>query len=188
MMSGKKISGTEYYALAFGLFLGLCIWKFGNPVILDGNITPPVTPSDFWNDPWPTRWANWIFLPLALPGAAMAIAQKNRDGREQNGSGCRRCPGSAGSFFPRRKRWTQTLTSATLWQFFGCVACYFLGALLLGSEPMARWLLIGVLAAFTFCLVRAIDQRLFEFPQSRQMLIEGERKAGQIFRPKRCWK
>jgi O-antigen ligase len=36
-------------------------------------------------------------------------------------------------------------------------------------------LLIGVLAAFTFCLVRAVDQRLFEFPQSHQLLIEGER-------------
>jgi hypothetical protein len=37
------------------------------------------------------------------------------------------------------------------------------------------WLLAGVLAAFTFCLVRAVDQRLFEFPASRALLLEGER-------------
>jgi O-antigen ligase len=36
-------------------------------------------------------------------------------------------------------------------------------------------LLVGILAAFTFCLVRAVDQRLFEFPQSRQILVEGGR-------------
>jgi O-antigen ligase len=35
--------------------------------------------------------------------------------------------------------------------------------------------LIGILAAFAFCLVRAVDQRLVEFPQSRQLLVEGER-------------
>ena len=43
MKSEKKISGTACYALAFGLFLGLCIWKFGNPVILDSKIPTPVS-------------------------------------------------------------------------------------------------------------------------------------------------
>lgn len=42
------------------------------------------------------------------------------------------------------------------------------------NERALALVLIGVLAAFTFCLVRAIDQRLFEFPQSRQILVEGE--------------
>ena len=67
------------------------------------------------------------------------------------------------------------LTAATLWQFFGCVACYFIGALILKRETALRWLLVGVLAAFAFCLVRAVDQRLVEFPQSHQLLVEGER-------------
>jgi hypothetical protein len=69
------------------------------------------------------------------------------------------------------------LTSATLLQFFGCVACYFIGALVLSRENALRWLLVGVLAAFAFCLVRAVDQRLVEFPQSHQMLVEGEREG-----------
>ena len=71
----------------------------------------------------------------------------------------------------------------TLWQFFGCVACYFLGAFLFGRERALRWLLIGVLAVFTFCLVRAADQRLFEFPQNRQMLVEGEHTGWTNFPP-----
>jgi len=44
MKSEKKITGTGFYALGFGLFLGLAILKFGNPVILDQKITPPVSP------------------------------------------------------------------------------------------------------------------------------------------------
>jgi len=174
MKPENNIASTEIYALAFGLFLGLAFWKFGNPVILDHKIIPPASPSDFLADAWPTRWAKWIFLPLALVGAAFAFANKLH--------------------WPTTKwlwllpllwlGWqlisaSQTvdadLTAATLWLFFGCVACYFVGALVFIRETSLRWLLIGVLAAFAFCLVRAVDQRLVEFPESRQMLIDGER-------------
>jgi O-Antigen ligase len=174
MKSGVKTSGIEFYALAFGLFLGLAILKFGNPVILDGKIPPPVSISDYLNDPWPTHWANWGLLPLVLAGAAIVWVKKLR------------WPGAkwlwqlpllwfGWQLLSATQTVDATLTSATLWQFFGCVACYFLGALLVGHQPASRWLLIGLLAAFAFCLVRAINQRLFEFPQGRQMLIEGER-------------
>ena len=174
MKSEKKITGTGLYALVFGLFLGLAILKFGNPVILDQKITPPVSPSEFWTYAWPTHWGNWILLPLALTGAALGFTSKPR------------WPGT-------RRLWllpllwfgwqllsaTQTvdgnLTATTLCQFAGCLACYFIGALVLGRERAWHWLLIGVLAAFAFCLVRGINQRLFEFPASRQLLLEGER-------------
>jgi O-antigen ligase len=172
MKPEKKIAAIEIYALAFGLFLGLAFWKFGNPVILDHKIISPSTLSDFWNDAWPTHWANWIFLPLALAGALVVFKNKPR--------------------WPARLwlwllpllwlNWqlisaSQTvdadLTATTIRQFFGCVACYFLGAP--RSRNAFSFLLIGILAAFAFCLVRAVDQRLVEFPQSRQLLVEGER-------------
>ena len=75
------------------------------------------------------------------------------------------------------------LTAATLWQFSGCVACYFLGALLLHNQAAQRILLAGILAAFTFCLIRAVDQRLFEFPANHQMLVAGERAGWTNFPP-----
>jgi O-antigen ligase len=176
MNSEKPTAGTRLYALGFGLFLGLAILKFGNPVILDHNITTPVSLADFWTYAWPTHWSNWILLPLALAGAGLAFTGKSR--------------------WPAARRlwalpllwfgWqllsaSQTvdglLTATTLWQFAGCVACYFLGALVLGRKRALPWLLAGVLAAFAFCLIKGINQRLFEFPQSRQMLVEGERSG-----------
>ena len=178
----KKFSATKLYVLAFGLFLGLCIWKFGNPVILDQKISAPVTLSDLLNDAWPTHWTHWLLPPLAALGGLLVFSQKIS--------------------WPRPKwlwllplAWlgwqfvsaTQTvdadLTTATLWQFSGCVAGFFLGALLFGRETLARWLLIGVLAAFTFSMVRAVNQRLFEFPQNRQSLVEGERDGWTNFPP-----
>jgi O-Antigen ligase len=174
MKSETKSGGMEVYALAFGLFLGLAILKFGNPVILDSKITPPVSPADFWNDPWPARWANWIFLPLALAGAAITFTNKLR---WQTTKWLWLLPllWSGWQFISATQTVDASLTATTLWQFSGCVACYFLGAFLFWRDCALRWLLIGVLAAFTFCLVRAVDQRLFEFPQSRLMLVEGER-------------
>jgi O-antigen ligase len=173
MKSEKPTAGTKLYALGFGLFLGLAILKFGNPVILDQKITPPVSPAEFWTDAWPTHWGNWIMLPLALAGAVLAFIGKPRwpSTRRlwllpllwfgwQLLSAARTVDGN--------------LTATTLWQFAGCVACYFLGALVLGRERAARWLLAGVLAAFAFCLVKGINQRLVEFPQSRHVLLEGE--------------
>jgi len=82
---------------------------------------------------------------------------------------------------------TQTLdadlTAATLYQFCGCVACYFLGMHLMGRDQLIRWLMVGLLVAFAFCLVRAVNQRVFEYPQNVQMLTEGERTGWTNFPP-----
>jgi O-Antigen ligase len=177
MTPEKKITATEIYALVFGLFLGLAIWKFGNPVILDHVIIPPATPVQFLADAWPTHWANWILPPLAFAGAFIAFARKPR------------WPATrwlwplpllwfGWQIFSATRTVDLSLTVATLWQFFGCVACFFIGALVVGSPASRKafpLLLAGILAAFTFCLVRAVDQRLVEFPQSYQMLLDGER-------------
>jgi hypothetical protein len=174
MKPGSKIAANEIYALAFGLFLGLCIWKFGNPVILDANIDAPVTPAEFWRFAWPTHWANWIFFPLAGAGAILALSKQPR------------WPGPKWLWLPplfwlgwqflsASHSVDASLTATTLWQFAGCVACYFWGALLFGGRRVTAFVLTGVLAAFTFCLIRAVDQRVVEFPQSRQVLLEGQR-------------
>ena len=172
MKSAKPPTGIRLYALAFGLFLGLAILKFGNPVILDYKITPPASAAEFWVDAWPLHWGIWLFLPLALAGAGLAFARPLR------------WPGT-------RRLWLlpllwfgwqllsagQTergdLTAITLCQFAGCLVGYFSGALIFRREHVRRWLLIGVLAAFAFCLIRGVNQRLYEFPQSRRMLLEG---------------
>jgi O-antigen ligase len=178
----KNLSATKLYALAFGLFLGLCIWKFGNPVILDDKISAPANASDFLNEAWPAHWAGWIFAPLAALGALLVFQNK-----------ISRSPPKwlwwlplawlGWQFISATQSVDAGLTVMALWQFSGCVACYFLGALLFARERLLHWLFIGVLAAFAFCLVRAVNQRLFEFPQSQQALVDGERNGWTNFPP-----
>ncbi len=170
----KNFSATKLYALAFGLFLGLCIWKFGNPVILDQKISAPATPSEFFKEPWPTHWANWIFLLLTGLGALL-IFQNKIAWRESKWLWWLPLVWLSWQFISATQTEDADLTGATLWQFSGCVACYFLGALIFARDDLWRWLLPGLLAAFVFCLVRGIDQHVFEFPENRLMLMEGER-------------
>ena len=178
----KKLSAPQFYALAFGLFRSLCIWKFGNPVILDHIIYTPRSPSELLNEAWPLRWVNWLLLPLVLVGAALALQQK-----------ISRLPSQwlwllplawlGWQFVSALQTVDADLTAATLWQFSGCVACYFLGAFLFSQRAAQHLLFIGIFVALTFCLIRAVDQRLFEFPVNHQVLVEGERVGWTNFPP-----
>ena len=186
----KNLTATKLYALAFGLFLGLCIWKFGNPVILDHKISAPNSPAELLNEPWPLHWANWILLPLAIIGGLLIFKNRILDYSEkleiENWKlKIQWLPLAwlGWQFVSATETVDADLTAATLWQFSGCVACYFLGALLFHNQTAQRILLIGILAAFTFCLMRAVDQRLFEFPSNRQMLVEGEHAGWTNFPP-----
>ena len=178
----KNFTATKIYTLAFGLFLGLTIWKFGNPVILDHVISTPATAADFFNDAWPIHWATLIFLPFVVVGAFLIFSKKLL---WPASPWLWRLPLAwfGWQFFSATETVDAHLTTATLWQFFGGVAGYFLGAFLFARENLMRWLLIGLLAAFTFCLVRAVDQKLFEYPLNHRLLVEGERDGWTNFPP-----
>jgi O-antigen ligase len=169
----KKISATEIYSAIFGLFLGLAIWKFGNPVVLEQIIHPPANWQNFWNDAWPIAWANALLIIITIVGGVLLLANPFR------------WPATrwlwllpliwlAWQFLSAAQSQFQDLTTPTLWQYAGCVICYFLGALVIGRQRRWQLLLIGVFAALAFCLVRAVDQKLFEFPREKQMLIESQ--------------
>ncbi len=183
MKSGKKLAANEIYAIAFGLFLGLCILKFGNPVILDKKFYPLISLSEYWSDAWPPHWANWFLVPLAVIGAFLAVA-------------------SSASQRPRCPRWLlvlpllwlgwqilssgQTvdaaLTASTLWQFFGCVACYFIGMFLFNRSRALHFLLGGIFAAYVICLIHATQQHV-EFPRDKTILLQGQRLGWTNFPP-----
>ena len=170
----KNLSATKLYALTFGLFLGLCIWKFGNPIILDHIIPPPASPAGFLNEPWPTHWANWILLPLGAFGVLL-IFQRKISWQHSKWLWLLPVIWLGWQFVSAAHTVDRGLSAATLWHFSGCVACYFIGALILGTECLWRWLLPGLMAAFAFCQVQAVDQHVYEYPQNHRMLLGGER-------------
>ena len=134
MKSAKQPTGTGFYALAFGLFLGLAILKFGNPVILDYKITPPASPAEFWADAWPTALGQLAFS-AARPGGCRADLQPfpALAGNAPALAAAVALVRLATAFRPANGT-DGDLTAITLCQFAGCLAGYFVGALVLGRE------------------------------------------------------
>jgi hypothetical protein len=132
--------------------------------------------NEFILEFWPSHWAIWIWLPLAVLGGVLICKYPGRRpgiywlwllpliwlGWQ--------CPAAIFSV-------DTSLTASTLPQFAGCVGCYFLGMLLLDRPVLMRLLLAGILAGFTVCLMRAVDQRVFEYSQTYQTLVEGEKNS-----------
>ena len=174
--AAKKLGATEIYAVAFGLFLGLSIWKFGNPVILEQIILPPNSWQNALADAWPIRWANWLLLAFTIIGGLLLLANPLR-WRNTRWLWILPLIWFAWQLISASQSQHHDLTTPTLWQYAGCVICFFLGALVIGSANGWRLVLLGALAAFAFCLVRAVDQKLFEFPRERQFLIESEQSG-----------
>jgi len=169
----KPLTATKIFTFAFGLFLGLAIWKFGNPVIFEHKIFTPENSKEWLNQPWPPHWANWILLPFTLLGSGLIISV-NRHRFAGRWLWLLPLTWLGWQFLSATETEDADLTSATIKQFAGVVICYFLGALLFSRERLWRWLLPGLLAALAFCLVRGIDQHVFEYPREKQWLIEGE--------------
>lgn len=170
----KRFAASEIYAIVFGLFLGLAIWKFGNPVILDQVISAPTNWVGIWAYAWPLHWANWLLLTISVIGVVVLLTKSTR------------WPGTRWlwllpliwfiwQIFSAIHSPYHDLTAPTLWQYAGCLACYFLGAFVIGDRRGWRFVLFGILAGFAFCLVRSVNQRLFEFPQGKQFLLESQR-------------
>ncbi|HRI13626.1 MAG TPA: O-antigen ligase family protein, partial [Verrucomicrobiota bacterium] len=169
-------NSERLWAIGFGLFLGLAILKFGNPVVLEARIQPPQSFAEVLHQPWPLRGAfvgfaliaalglpwlgrrlpdqlrrtsKYLWVPLALWGAWQTIAAS----RSVDGS----------------------LTSLTLFQFAGILLAYAYGLTLLSDRRILAWSVLGVLLGLCLCLMRANTQRWVEFPSDRAMLLEGER-------------
>lgn len=178
----KNLSAEKLYALAFGLFLGLCVWKFGNPVILGQQIPTPLTMAESLHEPWPPPWANWILLPFVAFGGLLVL-KKRWALPQPKWLWLLPLAWLGWQFCSAPQTVDAKLTAVTLWQFAGCVAVYFLGTQIFARAQLWRWLLPGLLVALAFCLVRAVDQRLFEFPQDHLTLVEGERCGWTNFPP-----
>ena len=165
--------GRDGLALAFGLFLGLALLKFGNPVVLDSKVSTPKNLAEFWFYAWPPGWSVWFLLPLALIAGIFVVRNKPR------------WPGSKWLcvlpltwFGWQLVAVTRTvdgeLTQSTVLHFAGLLVCYFAGVLIFQTGRSLRWLLVGLLVALTFCLIRAVDQKLIEFPAEKEFLVQSE--------------
>ncbi|MBI3414390.1 MAG: O-antigen ligase family protein [Verrucomicrobia bacterium] len=181
-LNAASFSAEDYFALAMGLLLGLTLWKFGNPVVLDSVVSAPNSLAEAWSETWPPRWAFWLMIPLALSGCGLRLRNQIW-WPETRWLWVLPCVWFAWQLVAGVFTVDAWLTRMTLMQFGGCMACYFLGAWFLGTRRRFHLVLAIALAAFAICLVRAVSQKLFEFPEDQRTLLEGQRTGWTNFPP-----
>lgn len=165
----------RYFAIFFGCFLGLALWKFGNPVILDHKVEPPRSLGEALEVSWPVDWGNWI---LFLAGFAALLKAK-----PSQVLASARIPAwlalaplvwLAWQMISTTRTVDAALSNRTLPQFLGIVLCFFSGLSLLSQRGWERLVLPGLLVVFAFSLVRGANQHHFEFRRDYELLRDGE--------------
>ena len=172
---GVGSGAPRLFALVFGAFLGLCILKWGNPVILEAQIPMPRDVAEWLQQPWPSRLAAPVLMVLAVVGI---MASRPMDLFRE-----RRVPAVllvlpvlwlGWQWLSAGRSVDPVLTGWTLPQLTGCLACYGLGFLVLGPALRTGWFWAGLIAGLGLCLNKAAQQHLFELRQDYQVLMEGE--------------
>ncbi len=164
------------WTVVFGLFLGVGLLKFGNPIILDSEIPPPGSLTEFLNEPWPAKWGQIAFIFIALWGALLAWKAGFQPFQLLPDWRCG--PPSLWLIwqqFVGSHSVDTGLSSPTLRHFTVLVFCSLLGCYCLPRIRWPRWLLIGIFVALAICLVRAANQRWGGFRHDREALLEGQR-------------
>ena len=177
-----RFTSRDIYLVAIGLFLGLSVIKFGNPVILDAVVPAPKTLAGAWAWAWPPHWSLMLVWLVALPGGWFIF----RNGVRWRGHFALwllPLVWLGWQFVAATRTEDGHLTTLVIGEFAGCLVFYFLGAMVVDQGRGLRFVLAGLLAAFAFCLVRAVVQYSIEFPREQTELIEGQRTAWTNYSP-----
>jgi O-antigen ligase len=187
----------ELFALLFGLFMGLCLLKFGNPAVMEKFATMPGNGYEWIFSPWPASVGCWMLGGVAAAG--LLVARWRND-----------LPwvivalplvwlgwqflAATGSINP-------ALTRATLRHFTACAVCFYLGVFALGRVRDPGTFLLGLVAGFVLVLVEGFEQRfgglaetrkyffLYLYPQMKEVTpeylkkISSDRIFGTLFYP-----
>lgn len=156
------------FTAALGLWLGLALLKFGNPVVLDAQVKTPENLEEMIVAAWPVAWG----YGLGMVGLVLGIF--------------------SGPWM--RPRWsvllfaplvwlvwqfvagTQTLnaalTGATLRHFTACVACFYLGYFALSRSRVLWPLWTGLVAGFAIVLAVGWEQHFVGLERTRKFFYE----------------
>jgi len=151
-------------ATVTGIWLGLALLKFGNPVIFDDKVPRPESFIQWLIQPWPMALAYATFVPVAIAG--LFVWRWN----------------------PRLPKWivglplawfcwqlvaaTQTvdvrLTRITLMHFAVCVVCYYLGLFALSRVRDMTALRLGWILAYGIVLAIGLEQHFGGLEETRR--------------------
>jgi hypothetical protein len=165
-----------------GLWLGISLVKFGNPIIFEQLITPPANTAEFLFLSWPLSWAYVVFavvIVTAIPVVSRA-PKPDRD-KDKTDSGSRRALKWAfgllafwlfWQFISSTRSVDSRLSTPTLVHFTSCVLVFFLGWRALGKGRWNAWFWTPILIGFSYVLFSGFDQHNGGLEATRQAFYQ----------------
>src|SRR5437588_2453845 len=179
---GNSLLTLRIFELAFGLFLGLSLLKFGNPPIMEKWVT---TPKDFFElvfgYPWPIRWAYTLVACLAVLGLVARRFCITRTATSPSGPLPRRQFRTdwwlllpllwlGWQFISFQYSVDKTLSGAVIKHFLACVTCFYLGYFCLGLSSWSAFF-FGVLLGLSFVVIAGCEQHFGGLAETRQYFL-----------------
>jgi O-antigen ligase len=178
---GPPSNADLIFPLIIGFFFFITIIKFGSPVIIQysvvqGNVVLDA-PQDFVSaifDIWPTNWAPWLFVPVALVGV-FAIAL---DRVKLHWALALPLIWLVWEFVSAAQTVNPALTKITLTHFTVCVCFFYLGffARTGMANPWAVWAGMGL--ALCWAMRTGIEQHFGGLEATRKMMAESPGLSG----------
>jgi hypothetical protein len=162
----KARQGEGLFAAAVGLWVALTLLKFGNPIILDHQISAPTSVAEALIVSWPVAWGYGLTTLLAAAGC---IWWRRKE-----------LPSIPTALLWAPTAWlawqcvsaTQSvdgpLTAASLKQFAACVAAFYFGVLVLSGLARLRVFWLAVLGGFLVLMVIGWQQHWGGFEETRR--------------------
>jgi len=175
------------FSVAFGLFLGLCLLKFGNPPIMEKYVNRP---SDIYEllfaFPWPIGWAYRLLTLLTILGIGCVLVLRRAQDTRQSSPAQAGGPDRTGvpwwlvalpaiwlvwQMVAAAKSVDPRLSGPTLTHFVACVTCFYLGFFALGKVTNLWPFWLGVLAAFLLVLTEGWEQHFGGLKETRRYFL-----------------
>ena len=159
--------------LALGMWVGISLLKFGNPIILDKLVTPPATGAEFLYWSWPFLWGcliSTIVLVLSLAAARWRLPTQTA------AKALFWLPAAwlGWQFLAGTRSVAPHLTQPTLVHFTITIAGFYTGYFALSNSRGLRLFWFPVLFAFAWALFQGFDQHYGGLEATRKAFYEQE--------------
>jgi O-antigen ligase len=152
------------FPCAFGLFLGLCLLKFGNPPITEKYV---LSPSGFWEFligyPWPIAWAYGLLVLVSVSGMLIARWQSTAP----RWLVALPLVWLVWQFVATAHSVDASLTAYTAKHLAACVLCFYLGYFSLSRLGRMHLFWPGLFLGFMIVVAVGWEQQLGGLKESR---------------------
>jgi hypothetical protein len=149
---------------ALGLWLGLALIKFGNPVILDPKISAPTNREELIYQAWPVAWGYWLLAVVVL----LALRVWRWKIEAPRWVIVLPLVWLSWQFLSATQTVDASLTAATLKHFVSCAVCFYVGLFALSGVERSAAFWLGLFGGFVVVLAVGLEQHFGGLERTRR--------------------